>query len=126
MTLKGWRVVKPQHNQSIKLIMPFAFSFIESIGPRKDENSKNVYRIDNIQVIQYSMYYKTGITYYWELERKLAVCQFNLYHSLINFSRWQIGNIFLIFLGNRIWLFMQIVSIGDNLHEMLNPVSVEY
>ena len=32
---------------------------------------------------------------------------------------------FLIFSGNRIWHFMQIVSNGDNLHEMSNPVSWE-
>ena len=29
---------------------------------------------------------------------------------------------FLFFPENRIWHFMQIVSIGDNLHEMSNPV----
>ena len=30
--------------------------------------------------------------------------------------------IFLFFPENRIWHFMQIVSIGDNLHEMSKPV----
>ena len=29
---------------------------------------------------------------------------------------------FLFFLENRIWHFMQIVSSGDNLHEISNPV----
>ena len=29
---------------------------------------------------------------------------------------------FLFFPENRIWHFMQIVSLGDNLHEMSNPV----
>ena len=29
---------------------------------------------------------------------------------------------FLIFLENRIWHFMQIVSSGDNLHDMSNPI----
>ena len=29
---------------------------------------------------------------------------------------------FLIFPGNRIWHFMQVVSTGDNLHEMSIPV----
>ena len=29
---------------------------------------------------------------------------------------------FLFFLENRIWHFLQIVSIGDNLHEMLKPI----
>ena len=29
---------------------------------------------------------------------------------------------FLFFLGNRIWHFMQIVSLGDSLHEMSNPI----
>ena len=32
---------------------------------------------------------------------------------------------FLIFPENRIWHFMQIVPIGDNLHEISNPVSRE-
>ena len=50
---------------------------------------------------------------------------FNLHHSLDLLSRRQInkieiGDIF--FLENRICYFMQIVSIGDNLHEMSNPV----
>ena len=29
---------------------------------------------------------------------------------------------FLFFLESRIWHFMQIVSLGDNLHEVSNPV----
>ena len=29
---------------------------------------------------------------------------------------------FLFFPENRIWHFMQIVSLGDNLHEMSNPI----
>ena len=32
---------------------------------------------------------------------------------------------FLFFPENRIWYFLQIVSNGDNLHEMSNPVSWE-
>ena len=43
---------------------------------------------------------------------------FNLYHSLGIFSRRQIDDICLFFPENRIWHFMQIVSLGDNLHEM--------
>ena len=38
------------------------------------------------------------------------------------FSRRQIDDIFLFFLENRIWDFMQIVSLEDNLHEVSNPV----
>ena len=34
------------------------------------------------------------------------------------FSRWQIDYIFLIFPENRLWYFMQVVSPGDNLHEL--------
>ena len=30
--------------------------------------------------------------------------------------------IFLFFLENRIWHFMQIVSLGDNLHEVSDPI----
>ena len=43
----------------------------------------------------------------------------------LQFSRRQIGDIFLFFPENRIWYFMQIVSFGDDLHEMLYPVSWE-
>ena len=47
----------------------------------------------------------------------------NLYHSLGIFSRRQIDDIFLIFFPeNRIWHSMQIVSLGDNLHELSYPV----
>ena len=38
------------------------------------------------------------------------------------FSRLQFEIFFLCFLENRNWLFMQIVSNGDNLHEESDPV----
>ena len=38
------------------------------------------------------------------------------------FSRRHFEIFFLFFPENRIWHFMQIVSLGDNLHEMSNPV----
>ena len=38
------------------------------------------------------------------------------------FSRRHFEIFFLFFSENRIWHFMQIVSYGDNLHEMSNPV----
>ena len=41
------------------------------------------------------------------------------------FSRRHTEIFFLFSTENRIWLFMQIVSNGDNLHEMSNPVSWE-
>ena len=41
------------------------------------------------------------------------------------FSRWQTDEIFLFFLENRIRHFMQIVSLGDNLHEVSNPIFLE-
>ena len=51
---------------------------------------------------------------------------FNLYHSLGKFSRWQIDDMFFLYIPeNSFWHFMQIVSIGDNLHEISNPVSRE-
>ena len=46
----------------------------------------------------------------------------NLYHSLGYFSRRQIGNIFFLFSPERIWHFLQIVSIRDNLHELSKPI----
>ena len=41
---------------------------------------------------------------------------------LANAADYKLVTFFLFFPENRIWHFMQIVSIGDNLHEMLNPV----
>ena len=38
------------------------------------------------------------------------------------FSRQHIEIFFLFFLENKIWHFMQIVSNGDNLHEISNPI----
>ena len=38
------------------------------------------------------------------------------------FGRLYFQMFFLFFPDNRIWYFMQIVSIGDNFHEMSNPV----
>ena len=34
----------------------------------------------------------------------------NTYHAMGRFSRWQFGDIFLIFPRNRIWHFMQTLS----------------
>ena len=64
------------------------------------------------------------------VDRKLLSAEvfwsfYNLDHSLGNFRRQYIWRYFLIFPANRIWHFMQTVSIGDNLHEMSNPVSWE-
>ena len=47
------------------------------------------------------------------------------FHSLRKFSRRRIHDISLFFAENRIWHFMQNVSIGDNLHEMSKPVFCE-
>ena len=47
---------------------------------------------------------------------------FILHHSLSIFSRRQIDDIFLISPENRIFHLMQIVSNGDNLHEISKPV----
>ena len=54
----------------------------------------------------------------------LLTCWIVLMFSTLvkNFQQTTFWNIFfLIFLENRIWHFMQIVSKGDNLHEMSNP-----
>ena len=45
----------------------------------------------------------------------------NLFYSLCKFSRRHIDYMILIFPENRIWHFMQIVSWGDNLHELSKP-----
>ena len=46
----------------------------------------------------------------------------NLYHSLGNSADDKLVIFFLCCQENRLWHFMQIVSIGDNLHEMSKPV----
>ena len=40
-----------------------------------------------------------------------------------NFSRRNFEIFTLFFPENRIWHFVQIISLGDNLHEMSNPIS---
>ena len=46
--------------------------------------------------------------------------------TLLAYSEGDKLMIFLLFSpDNRIWYFMQIVSIGDNLHEMSKPVLCE-
>ena len=47
---------------------------------------------------------------------------FNLYHFQGKYNRWQTGDIFLFFPENRMRHFKQVVSNGDNLLEMSNPV----
>ena len=39
-----------------------------------------------------------------------------------NYSMQHFAIFFLIFLEGRIWHFMQIVSIGENLHEVSDPI----
>ena len=46
----------------------------------------------------------------------------NTYYAMGKSSRRQSDGIFLFFLENRIWHFMQIVSFGDNLHEVSDPI----
>ena len=48
----------------------------------------------------------------------------NFYHSLGNFSRWHIWSYLSVLFSpeNRLWHFMQIVSEGDNLHEVSMPI----
>ena len=48
----------------------------------------------------------------------------NTYHAMGRFSRQQTDDtyIFLFFLENRIGHFMQMVSLGDHLHEVSDPI----
>ena len=41
----------------------------------------------------------------------------------VNSADGKLMMFFLFFLENRIWHFVQIVSLGDNLHEVSNPIS---
>ena len=60
-----------------------------------------------------------------ETEEKNSHCEASTEYQEHFFSRWQIDVIFLFFRENRIWQFMQIVSLGDNLHELSIPVFSE-
>ena len=51
--------------------------------------------------------------------------KFNHYRSLAISADDKLMNFFLFIPRKRIWNFMQIVSTGDNLHEISNPVSWE-
>ena len=42
-----------------------------------------------------------------------------------NFSRQHFEIVFLFFLENMVWHFMQIVSLGDNLHEVSDLIFLE-
>ena len=52
----------------------------------------------------------------------VVLARFNAWHSGYNFQQTTFGFFFLLFPGNRIWHFIQIVSTGDNLHKMSNLV----
>ena len=70
---------------------------------------------------------KTGVraTMASKLEEQRSVIKFQLltFTTLWAFSADdKMMLFFLFFPENRIWHFMQIVSLGDNLHEMSNPV----
>ena len=41
------------------------------------------------------------------------------------FSRRHFETFFLFLLENKFWHFMQLVSLGDNLHEILKPIFLE-
>ena len=58
-----------------------------------------------------------GLLYYKKKSIVNGICPF---FNLVHLSDDKFVIFFLFFPGNRIWHFMQI---GDNLHEMLNPVS---
>ena len=55
-------------------------------------------------------------------ETRKAYEIFNTYHAMGRFNRGKLMIFFLFFLENRIWYFMQIVSLGDNLHAVSNPI----
>ena len=58
-----------------------------------------------------------------EMKRSNSVPLFNAYSTLSGvFSRLHIEIFFLVFPGNRFWYFTQMVSKGDQLHEMPKPV----
>ena len=81
----------------------------------------------------------TSLSNVWrsEIEKKIVLlCYLKLFFYLVHckksfltlcmlgkkFSRWHFEIFFYCFLENRIWHFMQIVSLGDNLHEVPDPI----
>ena len=63
----------------------------------------------------------------FDLGLQCSACLFtvtwNSAHQSLALSSRHIGIFFLFFPENRFWHFMQIISSGDNLHEMPKPVS---
>ena len=59
-----------------------------------------------------------------KLGRRFGASKIDLILCMLdkNFSRKHFEIFFLFFLENRIWHFMQIVSNGDNLHEVSDPI----
>ena len=74
-------------------------------------------------------YQQTGLKVKWMCFRNIPLIKAHISLMLSTlgkiFSRWLIEIFFLFFRENRIWHFMQIVSSGDNLHEMSNHVFSE-
>ena len=62
---------------------------------------------------------------YSEVKKRLVSLFLSLCMLGKNFSRQHFEIFFLFLPENRIWHFMQIVSYGDNLHEMSNPICLE-
>ena len=59
----------------------------------------------------------TTILYFQDTCQLLTLCMLGK-----NSSRWHLKIFFLFFLENRIWHFMQKDSLGDNLHEVSDPI----
>ena len=71
---------------------------------------------------------KAGLSEQFVLVQKLTLCSASLLILSTlgkHFSRGHLIIFFLNFFRKQIWHFMQIVSTGDNLHEMTKPVSWE-
>ena len=64
------------------------------------------------------------INQFTRTQLQVGFISFNLYHSWANSADGKLVIFFFMFFPeNRIWHFMQIVSIGDNLHEIQILVS---
>ena len=71
-------------------------------------------------VCQLDISHEISTYFLWKKKiRMSSATNFNFYPS--NSADDTLMIFFIFFLENRIWRFMQIVSIGDNLHQMSKP-----
>ena len=76
----------------------------------------------NLPIEWYTKYKHTKYNSREKAKYKHELQTENIYHAMGKFSRCQTHIFSFFFLENRILHFMQIFSLGDNLHEVSDPI----